>query len=87
MAGAQPSLDCCRRSKRGSVPTLNGRQNLRPHDAKHGIVRPVALRHDVMRRLGRSLDTTKLHRAAIGSTLLRSPSKKQQPRAGATRSV
>lgn len=70
--------------------TLKGRQNLRPHDAKHGIVRPVRFRHEVMQRLVRRLDTTGSTRAAIGSTLLRSPGKSspvQYAFSGATRSA
>lgn len=54
--------------------TLNGRHNLRPHDAKHGIVRPVALsRSDAETGVSPCRHT----RAAIRSTLLHSPSKKQ----------
>jgi hypothetical protein len=40
--------------------SLDDRQHLRPHDRKHGFIRPIRFRHEVMQRLMCGLHPTRL---------------------------
>jgi hypothetical protein len=52
---------------------LHGRQHFPPHLRQHLFVVPGGVRHQVVQRLVHATNICGANRAAIGSTLLRSP--------------